>query len=289
MPPASQRFRLQTSHLRLRGTPRGGFSFVEVLFAVMILGIGFIMIAGVFPVAISQTAQTQEETIAATCARGGVATVSNMPGLLQVVPASGEVTRLTDDPSPIWTWIKGNQILPQDQRYGWIPLLKRNQADSSGRVPSVAQLIIIPVQVRARSNYDATDLAQNGSGEGAYANLMAWPIEVRLNEGGNAADTVTISSSANPTFANVAAPGAVIVIRAGATAGRIYRLGNQTGTNTFELLRGSDMNVDPSVTQSGGPFKAFIVGQGMSQPGNLSTIGNGNMATGAYSTFINLK
>ena len=48
---------------------RSGFSFTEVLFAVMILGIGFIMIAGIFPVAISQTASSQEETAGAALLR----------------------------------------------------------------------------------------------------------------------------------------------------------------------------------------------------------------------------
>ena len=34
---------------------RSAFSFIEIMFAVIILGIGFIMIAAVFPVAIQQT------------------------------------------------------------------------------------------------------------------------------------------------------------------------------------------------------------------------------------------
>ena len=37
-----------------RGRGSRGFSFTEVLFAVMILGIGFIMVAAIFPVAIQQ-------------------------------------------------------------------------------------------------------------------------------------------------------------------------------------------------------------------------------------------
>ena len=49
-----------------------GFSFTEVLFAVMILGIGFIMIAAIFPVALSQTKLTTEEAAAATQTVGAV-------------------------------------------------------------------------------------------------------------------------------------------------------------------------------------------------------------------------
>ncbi len=46
----------------VRHSPRPGFSFIEVLFAVILLGIGFIMIAGIFPVAIQQTAAVSNET-----------------------------------------------------------------------------------------------------------------------------------------------------------------------------------------------------------------------------------
>lgn len=50
---------------------RRGFSFTEILFAVMILGIGFIMVAAMFPVAIQQTQATSDETIAASVGRTG--------------------------------------------------------------------------------------------------------------------------------------------------------------------------------------------------------------------------
>src|SRR6478752_1573982 len=42
-------------------TFRRAFSFAEILFAVMILGIGFIMVAAMFPVAIRQTQSTVED------------------------------------------------------------------------------------------------------------------------------------------------------------------------------------------------------------------------------------
>src|SRR4051794_14613443 len=47
-----------------------GFSFTEIMFAVIILGIGFIMVAAIFPVAIQQAKSTTEETSAAALARG---------------------------------------------------------------------------------------------------------------------------------------------------------------------------------------------------------------------------
>ena len=44
---------------------RSGFSFAEVMFAVVLLGIGFIMIAAVFPVGIKQSKNSLDQTTAA--------------------------------------------------------------------------------------------------------------------------------------------------------------------------------------------------------------------------------
>src|SRR2546428_3654731 len=52
-----------------RPTPRAaGFSFIEVLFAVMILGVGFIMTAAIFPVAIQQAKTSSDETVSTAVA-----------------------------------------------------------------------------------------------------------------------------------------------------------------------------------------------------------------------------
>jgi type II secretory pathway pseudopilin PulG len=52
------------------------FTFAEVLFAVIVLGIGFIMIAAVFPVAITQSKATKEETTAASVVQQGIELIS---------------------------------------------------------------------------------------------------------------------------------------------------------------------------------------------------------------------
>ncbi len=52
---------------------RPAFTLTEVMFAVVILGIGFILIAGMFPVMISQSKTTIEETVAAATARSAFA------------------------------------------------------------------------------------------------------------------------------------------------------------------------------------------------------------------------
>jgi len=66
----------------IRGCARRGFSFAEVMFAVVILGIGFIMVAAIFPVAIQQTQMTGEENIAAALARQAASSISQLPSTL---------------------------------------------------------------------------------------------------------------------------------------------------------------------------------------------------------------
>lgn len=170
---------------------RPGFSFTEILFAVMILGIGFIMVAAIFPVAIQQTAMTGDETVAAAIAREGTdamtslnnsallpPTVSNPPSITAVANQRviGQVWSLHDDRMVNWTtfapaagvlqrditWnaISGNLILPMDHRYAWIGMYKRD-GTWNGNATQInpdpyAQVIIIGVQCKNRSAYDPT-------------------------------------------------------------------------------------------------------------------------------------
>src|ERR1700722_9619763 len=83
-----------------RKSPRRGFSFVEILFAVMILGIGFILIAGVFPVAINQTQANGDETIAATTARQGAAVIASMANTSILMASDGTVHRFGPSGTP---------------------------------------------------------------------------------------------------------------------------------------------------------------------------------------------
>jgi prepilin-type N-terminal cleavage/methylation domain-containing protein len=53
----------------------GGFSLVELLLAVMILGVGLTMVASVFPVGATWTRQTAEETVGGIVARNAVAII----------------------------------------------------------------------------------------------------------------------------------------------------------------------------------------------------------------------
>src|SRR4051794_11096339 len=61
-----------------RPNRRGGFSFAEVMFAVIVLGIGFIMIAAIFPVAIGQTQSSLSDTAGVTVGQTGVIVLSQL-------------------------------------------------------------------------------------------------------------------------------------------------------------------------------------------------------------------
>ena len=63
---------IQTRH---RQTGRGAFTLTEILMAVGILGIGLTMVASVFPVAVDQSRQSRDATMAALCARSIAATI----------------------------------------------------------------------------------------------------------------------------------------------------------------------------------------------------------------------
>jgi type II secretory pathway pseudopilin PulG len=68
--PSGSRRSLLRAASRRRFAPgfSAGFSFVEVLFAVMILGIGFIMLAAMFPVALNQVQTGSDESVSAAIA-----------------------------------------------------------------------------------------------------------------------------------------------------------------------------------------------------------------------------
>src|SRR5213593_3857396 len=78
--------------IRISNFRRKGFSFAEVMFAVIVLGIGFIMIAAIFPVAIQQSKATNDETTAAAIAKAQVIT-------LQDVLSDGSLTVASDLPA----------------------------------------------------------------------------------------------------------------------------------------------------------------------------------------------
>jgi type II secretory pathway pseudopilin PulG len=274
---------------------RPGFSFTEVLFAVMILGIGFIMIAAIFPVALTQTKLTNEETAAAMQTRGGVqyleqyATNANLPA------TGGKVAIL---PPAVVQAMGGNLIPTSDPRQALVALYRRQDHWS------YAQLVFVPVQIRNRPSYKPGDDAPSATPASFYAR------PVRL-AGDPLNQVVLLSSAGDGTAPQAAAEGCYLVIAEHPAAGpippnylggHVYRLGTRgTGANRWNLMPGWDIQREPGpdgqlggagaaddVTNFPANTVAFLVGKGALDVGGTSVEGPAQDVS-AYTTFINLR
>ena len=199
-----------------RRTRRRGFSFTEIMFAVIILGVGFIMVAAIFPVAIQQAKTTTEETTAASIARGAANYLQNIVSDGASPPSSTNcpqsslnvantgtpaqinvsfVQQITtiptgsaNDAPRLWIASANNQILPNDPRYGYIYLFRRGLDQTSSPSP-YAQVYIFPVQSRATTTFGADDLTlpstwtddTNSPKNSPPANLMARFVQVAVS------------------------------------------------------------------------------------------------------------
>jgi hypothetical protein len=119
-----------------------GFNFIEVLFAVILLGLGFIMIAGVFPVAIQQTTATANETTATLVARDAIRTIqaiadTNGPAFNAVTPNTmfqqttvgggiGVYPFSNAGGGVLLSAIGNSCYSTADPRYGWVGFYRRD-------------------------------------------------------------------------------------------------------------------------------------------------------------------
>jgi len=213
-------FKQPSSSAHRRGR-RAGFSFAEVLFAVAVLGIGFIMVAAIFPVAIMQTQATMEETVGTAVTRNGVNYMRGGPMMNvnklpytndlpnpggSVPPNPGQVFSFRDPridvnnppnnlvppntipkatPDQLWNSIKANLIVSNDPRFAFIPLYVRDAGSN------FAKLIVIGVRIRTRDSFKSTatgtDIADTERrGANTCAELEPRPVKVTLVDGGTA-------------------------------------------------------------------------------------------------------
>jgi hypothetical protein len=115
---------------------RGGFSFTEILFAVMILGIGFIMVAAMFPVAIHQTEASNSETIGAAVGKQGSSVMT-------------QVAAMNWPPAGTPGFIPTSMLLPTFAGMTALP------AATTYTLPSGQNSMVVPGQVW--SMYDSRD------------------------------------------------------------------------------------------------------------------------------------
>jgi hypothetical protein len=221
------------------------------MFAVIILGIGFIMIAAIFPVAIQQSQTTNEESAAASIAREAASTITALPqtipnpyipgGSLPTYPQTlkvfpptvknytpGNATAPLTPPAvvvpfvgPRWDAIKNNVILSSDSRYAYVPFYRRENGSAS------AQLIVVAVEVRNRTNYDSSKDLTYANGTllpttVTRAAAVVSPALTTINP-----DSIVVTGGAEGDC--ITFPPATVGV-----AGRTYRLGRQL-TSGFEL------------------------------------------------------
>lgn len=305
---------------------RRGFSFTEVMFAVIILGIGFIMVAGIFPVSLQQARLTSEETTGAVVARAGLNSIKDLftnAGTNTALPATGlvpEVRPLTVLTTQTWDAVRGNAIYSSDPRFAWM-LAYRRMGDPNNPqtwAPS-AQVFIFPVYNRNEIGQFTIDDTRKQISNSQTPNLVPKFIEIQIaNDVPEAAgvDIIGIAPYTGPYTApnaiDAAAEGAYVVISNdrmdGRLNGRIYRLGalrqdllgyfpSFAAASIYELQPGNDFQPDPGPDEIlgnaddingivDGPAFALVVGRGYANPLVSTEFAGTSMALGAYVSFL---
>ncbi|MFI5379263.1 MAG: hypothetical protein ACHRHE_08200 [Tepidisphaerales bacterium] len=283
------------------------------MFAIMILGIGFIMVAGMFPVAIQQAQVTQEESAAALVAQfgsqflQGTTVDGDYPfatsgALLAPLPINLKTT-VAVLPTRPWDKVAGKMIFATDSRYAWVPLYRRRPNANS------AEVVIFVLQSRTTDNFNPG--AALPPADDTYPALYPRKVSITTRFGGADAtgtrlgpDTIQIqdSSGSAPAFADT---GAFVVTGVSNSSTdqpvRIYRLGSRVDgtTDTWEMAPGYGMSTVNTSTQSNNEAvtqqDAWMLGrQGQWSGGSGSAnfvpdnIDAPVMDVGCFATFISL-
>lgn len=255
--------RLAWIHRALRG-----FSILEVLFAVIILGIGFIMVAAMFPVAIHQTRANVDESIgrgvvdsalyesgavlrmlSAASDKAAVAgttttaheyeLMSKLPGTIGDVPTLLRTMRLQDD-QPAYCW----------------DLLYNAEYDTVTGADAL-RMIVVGLVARTTSEFELAHLAWDTG----VPRVGFYPCTAELELIPGSPTQITFSDA---RAQQIAVEGALVVRKQG---GAIYRLGGPTDLSggVWELSPESD--AVPS-SDDGDTVDIFIVGRGLRDPGS---------------------
>ncbi len=274
--------------------PRRGFSFVEVLFAVMILGVGFIMIAAMFPVAIQQTQLTVDETSAARVGQNALnylkatalsadypattdkltdATNTGQRGIvmgLREKRTAAPPTMTTITPTMTanaYAKTRGNLIDSADGRYAWVLAYQRNKAwNGVADAPSTTmKVFLFTVGCRNRSQYKTPDDVLRYPTD-ADNDLQATLEPLALsNVKFNSDNTVVFPAT------QLIGPGSYIVVSDDpgtlAANGQVFRIGNSVSADTWQLEPGKDLSaagVQPTLGTA--TITVLTVGRGVPDP-----------------------
>jgi type II secretory pathway pseudopilin PulG len=255
------------THNSQRATRSQGFTFIEVLFAVILLGIGFIMIAAVFPVAIQQTAVVSDETQASAICRDAIKKIQAVADATVTGPASTN-TLFPQTNSQVWpiattssnasllgatntgllTALGADAFFSADHRYGWVGFYSR----TSNTAP-YAQVYIVALENPNFANYLYTS---SGAGQTSIPAAVPPPvppaiygyspytppstsnsIQASVYYGSDSNTYIVLTYPQTQTSPN-GATGAFVLIAANGTGtappanmiGRFFRLGTLTTT-----------------------------------------------------------
>ncbi len=220
---------------------RAGISFVEVMFAVIILGIGFIIIAGVFPVAIKQTQETMDASVMTAMGKNAIKSIEAIATTGVPLANTGGVVEVND---PRLSLVKGDRIYQASRRYAWIPFFVGEAAQ--------AKLLIVGVQSPNRTNYQPGDLDTE--------TLSATALEVNLNYDGNTG-ILEITNPSDPDEIRAAEGSYVILQNVVAGEIKVYRLSKPTTPGSRMRW---ELSLDYSMidgTENGTNVDAWIIGR----------------------------
>jgi prepilin-type N-terminal cleavage/methylation domain-containing protein len=250
---------------------RRGYTMIEVLFALMVLGIGLVMIAGVFPVAVQQTQLTVASSKGVPIASSAIREMSavfaplNAPATT-TVPGDGGMVFSLNDPrlglaagtqSALWSAAQGNMICTADPHYGWVGFYSRG-LDSTNKPLPYVQLFAVAVASGAESVYVSPgDLAGSPFVPTLYSvTIDQTQSPPTISIGGLTAINGPIGENA---YVLISDDGQSSANQVSKFNGMYARIGNRSGAaNTWELQPGADLS---NVLTGVNTFKAFIIGR----------------------------
>ncbi len=256
---------------RLQALRCRGFTFIEVLFAVIILGVGMIMIAAMLPVAVKQGQETREEMLAKATMESAYALIRASATNAAYGPTTaGAMVKV---PPAAVAPIAGDMVLGSDPRYGWVAFYARDASSTEAR------FIVMAIK-HTYPEGDQNQLLPNFYALAGGVNEPAMPVTAQIYDGLSTApgrpspagyiggdpltpdiiDFGNININGNPGQRLV--EGAYVIVSSDAdtagNSGRIFRLGKLIPNTLSKLLYELDPAFDlpPLVGLDGQAFTA---------------------------------
>ncbi len=268
---------IQTQILR-PGHRRSGFSFAEVMFAVVILGVGFVMVTAVFPIAVEQTRSTADDAAAAQLAHDCMGTITSATHADDYpdTPDKTPLTRAFADVGSLMNAISGNLICPTNPRYACVPFFAKSPDDGTVR------LTVLVVRRWSSDAYHPLDLAGDLTPRGvSIAGITREP---------DGSDLVEITRDTSDAHADQSiAPGTFLIIRSGDgdVAGRAFRVLQKQSENAASVFWTLDPSAGLLPGETVSSASAAIIGRDYVDPSNQNSGYTGpSQDVAVYTTFL---